>query len=39
MSKLENTLPKNGICLIGIVLTDIYHKEDWNYGNLIILLS
>jgi archaemetzincin len=32
LSKLQHKLPKDAYCLIGVMLTDIYPREEWNFG-------
>lgn len=32
LNKLKSSVPADAFCLIGILMTDIYNKESWNYG-------
>jgi len=31
MTSLETRLPKDGFCLIGVLMSDLYPKDDWNF--------
>ena len=35
---LQDKLPKDAYCMIGICITDLYPRDEWNFGNFIFKL-
>jgi len=39
LKALEKTLPSDAYCLIGVCMSDLYPKDEWNFGTLFNFLK